>query len=305
MDALLALIATYGLLVVFVSVFLDQGGLPVPAYPAVILTAALAVDRGESVVPILVVSTVAAVLADLLWFFGGRRFGVTLLRLMCRLSLSPDSCVTMTRDIYSRWGPPSLIGAKFVPGFAAVATTLAGENRTRVGTFLFYDALGALLWSGGAVLLGAIFHEAVNEVLLTLEAFGRWSLPILLGLIAAFVAWKWWQRHRFLKEIEMARISVPELHRLIADGKGPLILDVRSAKQRAEGWIPGARFVANLADVDLEPHDEVIVYCDCPNEASAAILAKQLRNRGFGRVRPLAGGFHAWMTEGHEVAHEA
>ncbi|WP_227977761.1 DedA family protein [Arenimonas daejeonensis] len=148
MEALLALIATYGLLVVFVSVLLDQGGLPVPAYPAVIVTAALAVDRGESVLPILVVSTVAAVLADLLWFFGGRRFGVTLLRLMCRLSLSPDSCVTMTRDIYSRWGAPSLIGAKFVPGFAAVATTLAGENRTRVGIFLFYDTLGALLWSG-------------------------------------------------------------------------------------------------------------------------------------------------------------
>ena len=74
------------------------------------------------------------------------------------------------------------------------------------------------------------------------------------------------------------------------------------ASQRAEGWIPGARFVANLAEADLEPHDEVIVYCDCPNEASAAILAKQLRARGFGRVRPLAGGFHAWMTEGHEVA---
>lgn len=305
MEALLALIATYGLLVVFVSVLLDQGGLPVPAYPAVIVTAALAVDRGESVLPILVVSTVAAVLADLLWFFGGRRFGVTLLRLMCRLSLSPDSCVTMTRDIYSRWGAPSLIGAKFVPGFAAVATTLAGENRTRVGIFLFYDTLGALLWSGGAVLLGAIFHEAVNEVLLTLEAFGRWGLPVLLGLITAFVAWKWWQRHRFLKEIEMARISVPELHRLITDGKGPLILDVRTAKQRAEGWIPGARFVASLADAELEPYDEVIVYCDCPNEASAAILAKQLRSRGFGRVRPLAGGFHAWMTEGHEVAREA
>lgn len=305
METLLALIATYGLLVVFVAVFLDQGGLPVPAYPPVIVTAALAVDRGEPVLPILVVAAVAAVLADILWFLGGRRFGVALLRLMCRLSLSPDSCVTMTRDIYSRWGAPSLIGAKFVPGFAAVATTLAGENRTKFASFLFYDALGALLWAGGAVLLGAVFHEAVNEVLLTLEEFGRWGLPVVLALIVAFVAWKWWQRHRFLKEIEMARISVPELQQLIADGKGPLILDVRSAKQRAEGWIPGARFVADLRTAELEPHDEVIVYCDCPNEASAAILAKQLRARGFGRVRPLAGGFHAWMTGGHEVERES
>lgn len=305
MDLLLGLIATYGLLVVFVAVFLDQGGLPVPAYPPIIVTAALATDRGEGVLAILAVAVLAAVLADVIWFAGGRRFGVGLLRLMCRLSLSPDSCVTMTRDIYSRWGAPSLIGAKFVPGFAAVATTLAGENRTRIASFLFYDTLGALLWAGGAVALGVVFHEAVNEVLLRLEAFGRWGLPVLLGLIGAFVAWKWWQRRRFLKEIEMARITPTELHQLIAEGRGPLILDVRSHKQRADGWIPGAVFVANLDEAVLEPHDEVIVYCDCPNEASAALLAKRLRQRGFGRVRPLAGGFHAWKTDGHEVAHDA
>jgi membrane protein DedA with SNARE-associated domain/rhodanese-related sulfurtransferase len=305
MDSLLNLIAAYGLLVVFVAVFLDQGGLPIPAYPPIIVTAALATDRGESLWLILAVATVAAVLADVIWFAGGRRFGVALLRLMCRLSLSPDSCVTMTRGIYTRWGPSSLIGAKFVPGFAAVATTLAGENRTRLASFLVYDTLGALLWAGAAVALGAVFHEAVNEVLLQLEAFGRWGLPVLLVLISAFVAWKWWQRRRFLKEIAMARITVPELQQLISAGSGPLILDVRSAQQRAEGWIPGARFVANLAEADLEPHDEVIVYCDCPNEAAAAVLAKQLRARGFGRVRPLAGGFLAWKLEGHEVHYEA
>ena len=38
MDAMLQLIATYGLLVVFVSVLIDQGGIPVPAYPLIIVT---------------------------------------------------------------------------------------------------------------------------------------------------------------------------------------------------------------------------------------------------------------------------
>jgi membrane protein DedA with SNARE-associated domain/rhodanese-related sulfurtransferase len=305
MDMLLDLIANYGLLVVFVSVFLDQGGLPVPAYPPLIVTAALAVDQGESLLPILVVATLAAVLADLLWFAGGRRFGVRLLRLMCRLSLSPDSCVLMTRDIYARWGAPSLIGAKFVPGFAAVATTLAGENRTPVPRFVFFDSVGALLWAGVAIALGAIFHQAVNEVLLRLEDLGRYGLPLVVAVIAAFVAYKWWQRHRFLQELKMARITVPELYKLLSDGAMPLILDVRSAEQRAGGWIPGAMFVASLADAQLDPHDEVIVYCDCPSEASAAVLARELKKRGFGRVRPLAGGFHAWQAEGHEVSRDA
>jgi membrane protein DedA with SNARE-associated domain/rhodanese-related sulfurtransferase len=306
-DLLLHLIETYGLLVVFVTVLLDQGGIPVPAYPPIIVTSALAYDQYESVWPILIVATLAALLADLLWFAGGRRLGARLLRLMCRLSLSPDSCVSQTRGIYARWGAPSLMVAKFVPGFAAVATTLAGETRTPVLRFVFFDGLGAMLWAGIAVALGVVFHEAVNEVLLTLEAFGRYALPFLLACIVLFVAWKWWNRKRFLQQIRMARIPVSELRELIDAGRAPLILDIRTPAHRdAEGWIPGAR-LTDRQSMHERPDDatqaatEVIVYCDCPNEASAALLALELRRRGFKKVRPLAGGFEAWVASGFPV----
>ncbi len=305
MDTLVHLIAVYGLLVVFVSVFLDQGGIPVPAYPPIIVTAALAVDHGQSVWPIVLVAAGAAVMADWLWYIGGRRLGAKLLRLMCRLSLSPDSCVLMTRGIYGRWGAPSLIVAKFVPGFAAVATTLAGETGTRPGRFLLYDSIGALLWAGLAVALGAVFHEAVNSVLEQLEELGRYALPVLAGAIVAFVLWKLWRRQRFLHQLRMARITPSELRELIDGGTSPLILDVRPEPQRAvTGWIPGAVFVRTLGETALTPSDEVIVYCDCPNEASAAVLARALNKRGFRRVRPLAGGFQAWKDDGHLVAFE-
>jgi len=79
---------------------------------------------------------------------------------------------------------------------------------------------------------------------------------------------------------------------------------VRSAEERARGWIPGALFVTSVVDAPLDPRDEVIVYCDCPNEASAALLARALKKRGFGRVRPLAGGFDAWRAEGYDFEQE-
>ncbi|MGO4263417.1 DedA family protein/thiosulfate sulfurtransferase GlpE [Lysobacter sp. TAB13] len=312
MDALLHLIQTYGLLVVFVSVFLDQGGLPVPAYPPIIVTAAVAVDQQPSLalalVPILLAATLAAVLADSLWYLGGRRIGAALLRLMCKLSLSPDSCVLMTRGIYARWGAPSLVVAKFVPGFAAVATTLAGETGTSPRRFAFYDGLGALLWAGVAVALGAVFHRAVNDLLDGLETLGRYGLVLILVLIAGLVGYKLLKRQWFLRELRMARISVAELGQLLEQGGGPTILDVRSHQQRDSlGWIPGAIFVATLSDDSLtdippERREEVIVYCDCPNEASAATLARELKRRGFKRVRPLAGGFEAWRAQGYSVA---
>src|SRR5262249_51782350 len=136
MDTLLHVIEIYGLWVVFVSVLLDQGGLPVPAYPSIIVTTAVAVNQPMPLV--LGVATLGALLADLVWYAAGKRFGGRLLRLMCRVSLSPDSCVGLTRRIYARWGPPSLVIAKFIPGFAAVATTLAGETGTGLRRFLFY-----------------------------------------------------------------------------------------------------------------------------------------------------------------------
>lgn len=299
MDALIDLIGHYGLLAVFIAVLVDQGGIPVPAWPLVVVASALAVQSGTALWPILLVAVVAAMLADALWYAGGRRFGGTMIRLICRLSLSPDSCVANTRGIYSRWGPPSLIVAKFIPGVAAVTTTLAGQTRTGLGRFAFYDGIGAALWAGAAIAVGTIFHGAVREVLAQLESFGRSGLIMLLAGIAFYVLYKFWRRQRFLRLIRMARISPTELHQLMGNGNAPLVLDARPAEQRLQfGWIPGAVAVSNVGDLDLANQPEVVVYCDCPNEASAALVARQLKDRGFAHVRPLAGGLEAWNAHG-------
>jgi membrane protein DedA with SNARE-associated domain/rhodanese-related sulfurtransferase len=299
METLLHIIESYGLWVVFICVLLDQGGLPVPAYPPMIVTAALAVDSNESLWPILLVAILAAIVADLLWFAGGRRFGASLLRLMCRISLSPESCVGRTRRVYGRWGAPSLILAKYIPGFAAVATTLAGETGTSLRRFVIYDAIGAALWAGGALALGAIFHEAVEAVLVELERLGHYALVLLLAALALFVVGKWWQRHRFLVQIRMARISPSELNSLLEAGSTAAVLDVRTLERRVQsGWIPGSIHVRDVSELQLSPDEEVIVYCDCPNDASAAVVARTLKQKGFGRVRPLAGGVDAWRVAG-------
>lgn len=302
MDFLLHVISQYGLWVVFVTVLLDQGGLPVPAYPPLILTSALAAQAQQPLWPIVLVAALAAVIADGLWYAGGRRFGVHLVRLMCRLSLSPDSCVASTRDSYARWGAPSLVVAKFIPGFAALATTLAGQSRTPLARFVLFDGLGALLWALVAVGIGALFHDAVAEVLARLESLGHVGVVVLLSAIALFVAWKWLKRQRFIRLVQMARISVPELRELMDGGGKPLVIDVRPHAQRAaSGWIPGAVLASHVGELDLAPQHEVIVYCDCPNEASAASLARQLKQRGFKHVRPLAGGLEAWLAHGLPV----
>ena len=154
MEDLVRILQLYGLQIVFASVLLDQGGLPFPSFSLVVVAAAVATNAGAPVWPIFIVAVSATLIADLLWFAGGRRFGAAMLRLICRVSLSPDSCVGNTRRTYVRWGAPSLIFAKYVPGLAAVATTLAGEAAIPVARFALYDGIGAALWAGGAIALG-------------------------------------------------------------------------------------------------------------------------------------------------------
>lgn len=303
METLLPLIAGYGLWFVFLAVLLDQGGLPLPAWPVLAIASAVAVDAGSPLWPIVVVATAAALFADTLWYLGGRRFGPLLIRLMCRLSLSPDSCVSASHGIYARWGTPSLLLSKFVPGFAAIGTTMAGHSRTPIGRFVLFDGLGALLWVGVAVALGSIFHHAIHELLETLESYGQLGILVVVAAIAVFIAWKAARRQWLLRQTRMARISVAELHQRFAQGRPLVLLDVRSHELRTtHGWIPGAVPIAQFDGIELGGLEEVVVYCDCPNEVSAARVAHDLQRRGIPRVRPLTGGLEAWRAHGLPVA---
>jgi rhodanese-related sulfurtransferase len=207
--------------------------------------------------------------------------------------------VGTTRRIYEKFGAPSLMLAKYIPGFAAVSTTLAGQAGTSWPRFLVFDFLGSVLWVSGALILGAVFHEAVEALLNTLEELGHIAVAVLLFALALFLAYKLWQRHRFLREIRMTRISSDELRAEMESMPGLMLVDVRSAESRTRsGWIAGSINVRDVSELKIDPENTVVVYCDCPNDASAAVVARKLKAMGFKHVRPLAGGISGWRAQG-------
>lgn len=304
MNYLTDLIEQYGLLFVFLNVFVEQLGAPVPAYPTLIITSALSTAQNHPAF-VLLTAVVAALIADFAWYAAGKRYGRKIMFTICRISLSPDSCVSQTEALYMRWGAPSLLVAKFVPGFASIASALAGATGTRRLTFLFFDGIGAAIWAGLAIFLGSLFSTAVDDLLAVLENLGKWGTLLIAFALALFVARKWWQRKSFAKSIQMERISVGELDQLLKRGQTPIIVDVRSPLAQQAGRIPGAVPMSdadiNTFVLDTPSESDVIVYCSCPNDASAARVAKLLKERGYSRVRPLAGGIDAWIAAGHSV----
>ena len=306
MEQLVELIQHYGLAFVFVNVLMLQAGLPVPAYPTLIVTGALVARGGAPLWELLAVAVAAALIADVCWYLAGRRYGGRVLQSICRVSLSPDSCVRQTESIFARWGARSLAVAKFIPGFASVATSMAGVVRVPAWKFALFDAIGATLWSGVAIGLGYAFSGAINQVLAAFETLGKVGLWLVAGGFLAYIAVRWWQRELFIWQLRMDRVTVDELHALMNAQRVGKVIDVRTPMAQAlTGRIPGAITVdPNSMRVDLlaiEPESEVVVYCACPNEYTAAKIAKVLVEHGFTRVRPLLGGIDAWIAAGHPV----
>ena len=308
MNHLIMLLQQYGLGLIFINVLLLQAGLPVPAYPTLIVAGAYAAMGGSPLWELVAVGVAAAVIADTGWYLAGRRFGTAILRTLCRVSLSPDACVRQTESIFERFGARSMLFAKFIPGFASVATGLAGAVRMRYGVFVFFDALGAGLWVGVGVAIGFLFRNAIDQAMNTLKELGKYGLMLV---IAAFIVWvliKWYRRVMFARQLRMDRVSVDELQALMSDDKVNAIVDVRSPMMQAStGRIPGSRTVdmARIAESfkGVPVDGEVIVYCACPNEATAVKVAKSLQNLGYKRIRPLHGGIDAWIGAGFAVEH--
>lgn len=301
MPNLIELLQLYGVFIVFAIVLVEQGGLPIPAFPILIVSGALAVGGGISWPACIFMAMAACLIADLFWFRAGRFYGTRVLKLLCKISLSPDSCVSQTEDKFARFGPKSLIVSKFIPGFNIVAAPMSGALGVSAARFIAFSMTGSLLWSATGVGVGAYFHKSVDQVLLTMSSMGTTALLVVLAALGLFILYKFVQRHRFKRALAVERISMTELASLIDAGHQPLIIDARSATaQQLEAAIPGAVMfdacdaAGLMAGLDRDRH--IVVYCSCPGDVTAAQVASQFLGNGFHRTRPLKGGLDAWKA---------
>lgn len=286
--------------IVFVNVLMQQAGLPVPAVPTLLLAGSLALSWGAAG-QVLAAAVLASVCADWLWFLAGRAFGYRVLSGLCRLSINPGSCVSETERRFLRWGLWSLVVAKFVPGFSTVAPPIAGALRMPLPSFLGAAGLGAALWAGATLWAGWLLRSEVSAAIALLDRHGALALVGALCALGLWVGWRFWQKHRFERLSAMPRITPAELLAALASEPPPLLLDLRGPAMIAQtGPIAGALVVAPEQLDRLAaawPKDRPIVtLCACPQDATAVKAARTLQRRGHAWVRPLAGGYDAWVS---------
>lgn len=267
MNDAAAYLIHHGYVVLFAWVAAEQFALPVPSEP-VLLAAGVLAGAGLLRLPFAIaVGVGASLLSDVIWYEIGRTRGHQVMRLLCRISLEPDSCVRRSQDTFARYGGWSLLVAKFVPGLNTVAQPLAGVLGMPRPRFLLVDSLGALLWIGTYTGVGYLFSDQVERAAAHGRYLGSWLLGLVFGGLTIYIAGKYVRRRRFITALRIARISPTELKRTIDAGLAPMIVDLRHALDFGADpvVIPGA---VHMSPEELERHSqemprdrEVVLYC--------------------------------------------
>jgi membrane protein DedA with SNARE-associated domain len=260
-------LARHGYWALFITVLAEQLGLPFPAVPILVAAGALAGLNQISAWYCIAVAVFACLLSDSVWYWMGRKRGQSVLKLLCRISLEPESCVTQAKDWFGRMGNTALVVAKFIPGFSTAAPPMAGVNRMPLLHFLLLDAVGSFAWAGLSVWAGFLFRNQMEAVLESANRIGSSVGVALFAALAGYVALKWYQSRRFVRNLHASRISPAELYRRTKSGESVAILDLRGRHELEEigAKIPGALWFS-LADLETRhreiPRDrEIILYC--------------------------------------------
>jgi rhodanese-related sulfurtransferase len=254
----------------------------------------------------------ACTIADTIWFALGRRYGNSVLKLLCRFSFEASTCVSKTEGYFTRRGAVTLLFAKFVPGLSTVAAPIAGQTGMTYPRFLAWDIAGSLIWGEAFILAGRFFGDLAKKSAPFFAWLSHFAIAIFVLMVLGFLAYRIWKQRKFLQQVRELRLEPSELKTMLDYAEtnhtpAPFIVDLRHPLD----YLPDPRVLPGALRIgpnELRQHSEiiprdrdVILYCTCPSEETSAKLALQLHKMGVYRVRPLRGGFDGWKEAGYPL----
>jgi membrane protein DedA with SNARE-associated domain/rhodanese-related sulfurtransferase len=301
-------VSTWGGAVVFLNVLLTRLGLPIPAVP-MLLFAGSAIAAGTlSFWPVLCAAVLGALIGDCTWFAAGRIYGRKLIAALGRISPAIDSRVDKARSLFERFGVPLVSISKFVPGLGLITPPLMGTTAVDARIYAGWDLVGALAWATFWLLGGAAAERQLHMLLAFVKARGGTVIDILLAVALAYLLYRLQQRRRERRRFARAA-SANASQAASGRWRGiapPKVLDARSPASTGETLrpIPGALTLdprsPEQIDGALLVYDRVI-YCICPDSATAFEITQRMRLNGYTRIRALRGGLDAWQRRGFPV----
>ncbi len=267
MFAFRSLLLRHGYAFLFFYILAVQLGLPIPADPLLLIMGAMVGDHRYGLILSVIAGITAALLGDCFWYELGRLRGRSVLKLLCKLSLEPDTCIRKTESAFTKRGAGALLFSKFIPGMSLVSMPLAGVIRMPRHRFLLADAAGCSLWVVAYLVAGDLLHRQIDSVIGSLGLFGRRAGIVILLLIVLYIAYRLLQRWRLRRELRINRITPEAVLYLIETGQPVTIVDLRHPSDiEQEGLKIASAMILRPDDLRSRSHQipadqEVILYC--------------------------------------------
>ena len=240
----------HGYITIFVASLVERLGIPVFTTPVVVGAGLLAASGKLSLSLVIAITVIATLLGDWVWFELGRRRGNKVVGLLCRISLSRDSCVERTKKFSKKHSDLSLLYTKFVPGVSHISPPLAGMAGTSLARFTAFNFAGTLLWASALAISGWASMRPLESARIATYVLA--TLPVLIFIfIIGNLVWKYVQKQRFIRSLRMERLTAKQLSERLATEDKPLVIDLRHPLDVLHDprGIPGA---INVLTEDIE-----------------------------------------------------
>ncbi|MBI1869450.1 VTT domain-containing protein [Candidatus Gottesmanbacteria bacterium] len=181
------LIKTIGLLGVIGIIFAESGlliGFFLPGDSLLFTAGFLASQNILAFYPLLIGTTLAAVIGDSTGYMFGHQVGKRLFRREDSLLFHKDHLLK-AKKFYERHGGKTIILARFMPVIRTFAPIVAGMGEMRYSTFLSYNIIGGILWASGLATAGYVLGNIIPDV-------DRYLLPIVIFIIILSISPSLW-----------------------------------------------------------------------------------------------------------------
>ena len=169
------LIHSYGLWILFLFVFLESTGIPLPGETALIAAGLYAgASRGFPLWAVIAVAFAAAASGDTMGYVIGRRYGYGLLKRHGRRVGITEKRLRIGEYLFLCHGGKIVFFGRFVALLRVLAALLAGVHRMPWPRFALMNALGGLCWASLFASAAYFFGDRVRAV----------ERPVALGLLA-------------------------------------------------------------------------------------------------------------------------
>ena len=303
MEDLVSLTSQHGYSILFILVFLEAVGFPVPAAIALLIAGGASAHGPLQPLASIVAALGAMLLGDTTLYMLGRYTGWAILGFLCRLSLNPESCILRSADAFFKRGKTVLIFAKFVPGVNTMAAPLAGSMNMSARQFFRFDFGGASLYTLVYWGAGYLFSDFLVPIVKSYLRFGHylgWSIAVLVaGYLAYRASLAWRERRRGpivgVNPLDVAR-DLPNI--AIFDVRSHGYYDKEALRIRGSSRLePNALNQMTGQAIQVPKDKKIVLYCTCAGEATSKRVARALAAQGFA-VSVIVGGLRAWKKAG-------